>query len=641
MFRFMRKSEVVKKYLLIFFLGIVSVGMVITLAPLPSLDNATSQPNVLAEIGGESITTQQLDQIVRNQMQQRVGRFVPQYAALFAPQVLDGMIMQRALGLQARKLNLQVTDQEIAKVAQTQFPQLYPNGKFVGDQQFAAMMGITVQKFEAEERQALLAQKIRSLVTDGLTVTPAEVHAQFVEANARAKIEYVVFDPSQFMKAVNVTPAALEAFFKKAPDRYNVPEQRRVRYVLITPDRLRAEVKVSDQELQQYYSQHLADYRVPDRVHLQRILFKTAGKTADEVAALNQKAQDALAQIKSGKSFAEMAKQDSEDPSASNGGDAGWIQRGQMEPQLESVVFSLAPGQMSGVIKTDYGLEIVKALEKQTAHLQSFDEVKEPIRAALEKQKLATVQQNFSNDLGQKLKADPQHFSDIARNAGLAVEETPPFRYRQVVPDFGNSQSFADLAFQLRPNEVGQPFSVAKGTAIIQLIESIPAHVPPLDQIRALVEEDYRADQSKVLAAQKAAEFAQKASGGDFKAVARSMGLTEKESKDFSAQDSIEGLGPASALAAAFKLDAGKTSGVVNVGTNQVVFRVVSHTPANEADFAAQKDQVAEQLLLQKQELAFELYTKDLKQQLIKSGELKMNDAGLKQFLSSYQREGT
>jgi peptidyl-prolyl cis-trans isomerase D len=630
----------VYKFALIFFFGIMALGMVITLAPLPDFSSLEAQPNVLAEIGGENITTEQLDKSVRNQMQNATGRFVPQLAVVYAPQVLDNMIMRRALAIQAKKLGLQVTDEELLKAVQS-VPSLYPNGKFVGEQQFQMMTGMTVSQFMSEERQSLLVQKMKSLATDGLTVTPEEVHAQYVASNAKAKIEYVVFDPSQFMKAVEVTPKALEDFYKKAPDKYRVQEQRKVRYVLITPDRLRQEVKVTDEDLHHYYSQHLSDYRVPDRVHLERILFKTSGKSPDEITALEKKAQDVLAQIKSGKSFEDLARQDSEDPNASKGGDAGWIQRGQMESQLESVAFSLSPGQTSGVVKTDYGIEIIKVVDKQTAHLETLDEVKEQIRASLEKQRLADVQQNFAESLDQKLKTDPAHFADIAKGAGLEVQETPFFGYRQVVPDFGNSQSFADLAFQLRPTEVGQAFSVPKGTAIIQLVEIVPAHVQTLDQVRAMVEEDYRAAQSKVLASQKAAEFAQKAAAGDFKGVAKAMGLTVKESGDFTAEGSVEGLGPASSLSDAFKLDPGKTSGVETAGTNDVVFQVVSHTPANEAEFAAQKEQIAQQLLDQKQELAFELYTKDLKQQLIKSGDLKMNDAGMKTFLAGYRNQGT
>ncbi len=628
------------RFALIFFFGIMALGMVIVLAPLPDFSSFETQPNVLASLDGQNITTDQVDKTIRNQMQGTTGKYIPQLAAMYAPRILDSMITRQALVLQARKLGLQVTDQEVLKAAQA-IPSLYPNGKFVGEQLFQQMTGVTVKQFMAEEREGLLVQKMRSLVTDGLRVSPEEVHAEFVRTNTKVKIDYVVFDPSQFVKSVNVTPAVLEDFYKKDPDKYRVPEQRRVRYALITADRLREEAKVSDQELRQYYSQHLSDYRVPDRVHIERILLKTAGKTPDEVTALTKKAQDLLAQIKSGKNFEDLAKRNSEDPNAPKGGDAGWIQRGQMEQQLETVAFSLSPGQVSDAVKTDYGIEIVKVLDKQTAHLQSFDEVKDQIQATLEKQRLADVQQSFADTLDQKLKADPQHFTDLAKAAGLEVQETPPFGYRQVVPDFGNSQSFSDLAFQLRQGEVGQAFSVPKGTVIIQLLEIIPSHVPPLDQVRGVVEEDYRAAQAKVLASQKAADFAAKSVSGDFKAVAKSMGLTDKESKDFSQQESVEGLGPASALSAAFKLDTGKTSGVVTIGANNVVFRVIARTPANEADFAAQKEQIAQQLLDQKQELAFELYTKDLKEKLIKSGDLKMNDAAMKQFLAGYQREGT
>jgi parvulin-like peptidyl-prolyl isomerase len=99
----------------------------------------------------------------------------------------------------------------------------------------------------------------------------------------------------------------------------------------------------------------------------------------------------------------------------------------------------------------------------------------------------------------------------------------------------------------------------------------------------------------------------------------------------------VEGVGNGNQLAEAFTLNPGQTSGVVSLGSNSVVFRVVSHTPANEADFAAQRDQIHEELLDQKRSLVFEIYRQNLKQQLVRTGELKMYDATLKNFLASYQ----
>jgi hypothetical protein len=78
---------------------------------------------------------------------------------------------------------------------------------------------------------------------------------------------------------------------------------------------------------------------------------------------------------------------------------------------------------------------------------------------------------------------------------------------------------------------------------------------------------------------------------------------------------------------------------VISAGSNQVLFKVVSHTPANEADLAAQRDQIREELLDRKRDLQFEIYRENLKEQFIRSGKLKLNEAGMKQYLATYLAE--
>jgi peptidyl-prolyl cis-trans isomerase D len=174
---------------------------------------------------------------------------------------------------------------------------------------------------------------------------------------------------------------------------------------------------------------------------------------------------------------------------------------------------------------------------------------------------------------------------------------------------------------------------------IIQLAQINQAHAATLDEVRAQVEQDYRAEQSKTLTQQKAKEFADKAKAGDFQKVAKSMGLTVKESKDFTRQDTVDNLISATELADAFSLSPGQMSGVVTAGTNQIVFRVVSHTPADESALAAQRDQLRQQLLDEKRALAFEIYRKNLEQELIRQGKLKINQDALKQLVASYTKQ--
>jgi len=303
------------------------------------------------------------------------------------------------------------------------------------------------------------------------------------------------------------------------------------------------------------------------------------------------------------------------------------------------MAFSLKPGEVSGLVKTVYGIHILKLEEKQVAHLQTFEEVKSSIQAEIEKQRLADALSALATNLETQLKANPQQFEDIVRKAGLEPKESPLFKYNQPIPDLGKTDAFENLAFQLRLNEVGTPISVPKGEAIIQLTQVVPEHVPTLDEVHAQVEEDYRHDQSIQLAQDKANKLADLAKTGDFDKAAKSLGLTSKESNDFSANEYVEGVGSATQLADAFTLNPGQVSNVITAGTNQVLFKVVSHTPANEADFAAQRDQISEELLDQKRDLQFEIYRENLKEQFIKSGKLKMNEAGMKQFLASYQAQ--
>jgi peptidyl-prolyl cis-trans isomerase D len=639
---FKKNKEAVKKWMLIFFLGIVSLSMVVVMAPLPSGDTSRPDSNVLASIGGSTITSTQLDQTIRDRMKNSPMGFDQRMIPMLAPAALDQMVIDQLLIQQAGKMGVEVSDGEVLKTFQS-IPWLYPEGNFVGADHAAELVaentGKSLAQFESMLRDSLLEEKVRSIVTDGVQVTPAEVLTQFRHRNTKAKIDYVLVDPSQFIKDVKVTPEALEAFFKKDPAHYKLPEQRQVRYVVIDPDQVRAQVKVSEAELREAYAQHLSDYRVPDRVKVAHILFKTTGKTPAEVATIEKTAADVLNQVRAGGDFGDLAKKFSEDTSAQAGGELGWLVHGQTVANFDSTAFSLKPGEVSGLVKTEYGIHIIKVEDKQVAHLQTFDEVKNSISADLEKQRVADAQERLASSLGIQLKANPQQFEDIVRKAGLIPLQTPLFKYNQPVPDLGKTDAFENLAFQLRLNEVGTPITVPRGEAIIQLAQIVPEHIPTVDEVRAQVEEDYRHEQSITLAQDKARKLADLAKTQDFDKAAKSLGLTPKQSNDFSENEYVEGVGSGSQLSGAFTLNPGQVSGVISVGANQVLFKVVSHTPANEADFAAQRDQIREELLDQKRDLQFEIYRQNLKEQFIRSGQLKINDAGMKQFLASYRTQ--
>ena len=614
MYRFFKtRTAAIKKYFLIAVFAVMSIGMVVSLAPIQPGDTASAESNVVASVEGTKITTQDLSQTIRNRFQNSPMGFDSRMIPMVAPGVLDQLVVQRALVAQARQMGVAVSDQEVLATLEN-MPGLYTGGTFVGVERASEMVqqqyGMSLAQFENMIRESLLLEKVRSIITDGVQVSPGEIVQEFRQRNSKTKIDYVVFDPSQFIKDVKVTPDALQAFFKKYPSHYKLPEQRQVRYALIDPDQVRAQAKVDDAELREYYAQHLSDYRVPDRVKVAHILFKTTDKTPAQVATIEKTAADVLNQIRAGGNFGELARKYSEDSTAQAGGELGWIVRGQTVKEFEDTAFSMKPGEVSRLVKTIYGIHIIKVEDKQTAHLQSFDEVKDAIRAELEKQRLADAQDKLANDLLAKLKANPQQFGAITRQAGLDSKESPLFKYNQPVPDLGKADAFENLSFQLRQGEVGGPVSVPKGEAIIQVTQIVPEHVPTLDEVRPAVEEDFRHAQSIELASAKAKEFAAQAKSGDFDKVAKADGLTAKQSDDFTESGYVEGLGSGSQLTGAFTLNPGQVSGVVPLSSNSVVFKVISHTPANDADLSAQRDQIREELLDRKRNLAFEILTR-------------------------------
>ena len=142
---------------------------------------------------------------------------------------------------------------------------------------------------------------------------------------------------------------------------YQNPEKRSFQVVVIDQDKVQQGMTVTDAQLHAAYSANMDNFRTPERVHLRHIMFKTTDKTDAEKKQILAKAQDVLKQLKGGADFAELAKKYSDDSAnAPKGGDLDWVVKGQMVPEMEKVAFSLQPNQISDVITTPYGYDILQ-----------------------------------------------------------------------------------------------------------------------------------------------------------------------------------------------------------------------------------------------------------------------------------------
>ena len=154
---------------------------------------------------------------------------------------------------------------------------------------------------------------------------------------------------------------------------------------------VRKRATVSAEEIEGYYNQHLKDYWIPEKLQLRHILFLIDDTLSEEdIQIKKQKARLALKKIRSGEDFVAVAKELSEDISASTGGDLGEIERGKMVPEFEKAAFLLKEGEVSGLVKTPYGLHIIKIDKKISGQTLHLDQVRDKIENILEN--------NYSNE---------------------------------------------------------------------------------------------------------------------------------------------------------------------------------------------------------------------------------------------------
>src|SRR3981081_89979 len=365
--------------------------MLLYLVPQQSGSELTGG-DVIAQVGNQTITSTdvrtQLDRISRN------GQIPPGILPLYAKQMLDQLIFERSLEVEAERLGLRVSDEEHADLLRKLVPTAFSGDTFIGMDKYTTEVQtrfqMTVPEFEAQVKKELLQQKFQQLVTEGIAVTEAELREEYLRGNEKIKIDYVLIKPDDLQSKIDVSDAELAGYFEKNKARYVVPERRTVDYATLDFTQLRQRAQVSEDEEKIFYQQNVESYKVQDRAHVAHILFKTVGKTDAEVAEIKKKAEDVLNKAKHGGKFADLAKQYSEDTTKDKGGDLDWIVRGQNGPEFEVAGFNLPKGAISDLVKTQYGFHIIQVIDRETARTQTFDEVKAAIQGQMQKQKAET-----------------------------------------------------------------------------------------------------------------------------------------------------------------------------------------------------------------------------------------------------------
>jgi peptidyl-prolyl cis-trans isomerase D len=663
MIRFLQTPGPTKKIILGGMLLIICAAMVITLIPGGLGADLMGQPGkgVIAKVDGGDITADQVRQTARQMAQQQAAQYGAN-ASMLMPflmqqatrQAAEQLITRQALLAEAGRLGIHVTPQEVQDELQhgRYSATFFPGGNFIGQGEYERLLSganLTPTTFEDAVSKDIVLTKLQALISGSASVSDSEIRKQFIKQNTKVKFDYAVLKQDDLRKGLHPTDAELKAFYESHKNTYanSIPEKRKIKYAVVDFNKLEGGVQVGRDELQSYYDQHRDQYRTPEQVKVSHILIKTPlpgadGKVDEKgVTDAQHRAEDLLKQIKGGAKFEDLAKKYSEDPgSAKEGGSLGFIGKGRTVPEFEKAAFSLPKGQISDLVKSSYGFHIIRVDDKQDAHMKTVDEVKDQIEPILKQQKGQKLAQKQSEALLNQARAEGLDSAAASKN--VQVITTDFVGRKDLLPGLGPATQFMDAVFGATEKSPPDMAATSQGFAVYQLLAVKPASTPTFEEIRSKVDEEFKNERASILLTQKTQELSDRAKAEhDLKRAAKELGATVKTS-DFVLPDAqvpeIGSLaGPASA---AFTMKPGEISGPINSGANGVVLALLDAQPPTDTDFAAKRDQIRDSLLQGKQQQLFGLFVSNLRDQMEKSGKIKINQDEMKALTKTGNEEG-
>jgi peptidyl-prolyl cis-trans isomerase SurA len=206
-----------------------------------------------------------------------------------------------------------------------------------------------------------------------------------------------------------------------------------IRNGMLTQEVIRREVgshiNIPTEEKVTYYTAHPDEFTRPEEVQLTEIFLSTDGKSPEEMESVQKKAEDLLARVRKGDDFNEIAKRYSEGSTAKDqGGDLGVFKRGVLSPQLNDVVFKMEKGQITDVIQTKTGFEILKVEAHFVAGLQPLDKVENEVMNRLYMEKMQPTLRTYLGELREESYVNVKPgYTDSAAVAGASViQEVQP-----------------------------------------------------------------------------------------------------------------------------------------------------------------------------------------------------------------------
>ena len=406
------------------------IGIIVMLLALTGFDaifNAASNSRNAAEVNGEEISLDELNQAMNMQRRQ----LAQQLGGNFDPSMLDDKLVResslralidRALLLQgARDADFAFSEAALDQLI-LQTPEFAVDGVFNAARfdQVIQQMGYTRLQFRELLKQEMLIGQLRAGISGSGFVTDEQIEA-FARLEQQTR-DFATITVSAETSAADVSNDEAREYYEKNTDRFRSPEQVILEYLELNKESFFDQVEVSEEDIKDLYQQRIAN--LAEQRRAAHILIETDG--SDDATA-KEKIDEVAKRLASGEDFSALAKELSQDPgSANEGGDLGFAGPGVYDPAFEEALYGLEEGQVSAPVRSDFGWHLIKLLGVQSPEIPSLESLKPELVRELKAQQ---VEQRFV-EASKQLEDTAFESSDLlqpAQELGLSVQTTEAF----------------------------------------------------------------------------------------------------------------------------------------------------------------------------------------------------------------------
>ena len=406
------------------------IGIIVVLLALTGFEaifNSSGNARNAAEVNGEEISLDELNQAVnmqRRQLMQQLGSDFD--ASLFDDRLMRdsalGALIDRTLLLQgARDADFAFSQAALDQLI-LQTPEFAVDGVFNAARfdQVIQQMGYTRMQFRQLLEQEMLIGQLRAGISGSGFVTDQQIE-RFAQLERQTR-DFASITVAADSSAVQVSDEEARQYYEANTERFRSPEQVVLEYVELNKEAYFDEVDASEEELQELYRQQIGN--LAEQRRAAHILIEVDGTSDAEAKA---QLEEIAAQLAAGGDFATLAKEHSDDPgSANEGGDLGYAGPGVYDPAFEDALYALKEGQVSAPVRSEFGWHLIKLLGVQSPEVPSFESMKPELERELKAQQVEQRFVEVTKEL-ENLAFESADLEQPAQELGLTVKTTEPF----------------------------------------------------------------------------------------------------------------------------------------------------------------------------------------------------------------------